>query len=865
MDEMWLTRGCVWVCRNVGAAVATWPRTTITVCFVITALFSLKAAFTPQVSAMDGWANENARSRYEFSVFQEFLDTEGQGITLLLLLRARDNGSMIRPDYLNETVKILDLVSSKFLIYDADLRKNQSFNEFCGGFCQASEPVRQFYNGMRVLAANASFEIEDRIDLSYPTSEMFSRKFSLLPNFFGVEFEDDGKTLKFVAMVALIFRAEKHPSWTAKMVKQWELGVQDYFEKNFEHGKIEVNPISVAIVEHDIMLAGKSLQPFLAIGFIIMCTFCTATTILSSVIMYHQNASINKVILAITACILPFMACGTAFGTVFLLGVTFSPILNVTPFLVLAISVDDAFLMVHAWNRIEKNDYLEPKSRQEKLVQVLIETGPAITISAFTNILAFVIGAYSSPPEIRLFCIGNAVCIFMDMLYQLTFYTAVMALFADSAVQYSEKEESSRLKTAAQDFLHWYTGLVSNWKVSLAVMLIWVVYVGGAIVGLFYVSIDLSPQKMFLPDSKLIHIDRIRNKFMVPFYTPATVVVNNPGNLSDPENVQELLALKHAFESLPDAIGPESTKFFLDDYITYKESLGDELEADPDAGTLDSFLSWLEYSFWKGFVKLENTTDGPTASRFIFITGYHGQHLVSWKEKGHLLKSLREQVDRFGRQFNATVFSDDAFYIDLLEAIPTITWQSFLATFACVILVCAMFINHIATVLFVSMAILATCVGVFGYMSLLGFSLDPIIMSIAIMCIGFSVDIPAHVSFHYHAARSYMTKKGTSSTLSSESEGNSSKYRLRLQHTLCSVGFPVVQAGVSTNLCALPLAFVPLYMAQVFAFAMLMCISISLIHGVLILPAMFCLYDRVLPLSHHCSSYIQKRRKCSPS
>ncbi|ETN81235.1 hypothetical protein NECAME_17929, partial [Necator americanus] len=136
---------------------------------------------------------------------------------------------------------------------------------------------------------------------------------------------------------------------------------------------------------------------------------------------------------------------------------------------------------------------------------VLIETGPAITISAFTNILAFVIGAYSSPPEIRLFCIGNAVCILMDMLYQLTFYTAVMALFADSAVQYSEKEESSRLKTAAQDFLHWYTGLVSNWKVSLAVMLIWVVYVGGAIVGLFYVSIDLSPQKMFLPDSKLIH------------------------------------------------------------------------------------------------------------------------------------------------------------------------------------------------------------------------------------------------------------------------------------------------------------------------------------------------------------------------
>ncbi|VDM67440.1 unnamed protein product, partial [Strongylus vulgaris] len=168
--------------------------------------------------------------------------------------------------------------------------------------------------------------------------------------------------------------------------------------------------------------------------------------------------------------------------------------------------------------------------------------------------------------------------------------------------------------------------------------------------------------------------------------------------------------MKQAFESLPDAIGPESTKFFLDDYILYKESVREELETDPDADSLESFLSWMEYSFWKGFLKLGNSTDGPTAEKFMFFTGYHGHQLISWTEKGHLLKSLRDQVDRFGKQFNATVFSDDAFYIDLLEAIPTITWQSGLATFTCVIFVCAMFINQFATVVFVSSAILATCI-----------------------------------------------------------------------------------------------------------------------------------------------------------
>ncbi|KAK6011262.1 hypothetical protein OSTOST_23664, partial [Ostertagia ostertagi] len=41
--------------------------------------------------------------------------------------------------------EILEFVSSHFPMYDADLGKNQSFDEFCRGFCQANEPVRMFY------------------------------------------------------------------------------------------------------------------------------------------------------------------------------------------------------------------------------------------------------------------------------------------------------------------------------------------------------------------------------------------------------------------------------------------------------------------------------------------------------------------------------------------------------------------------------------------------------------------------------------------------------------------------------------------------------------------------------------------------
>jgi len=93
-------------------------------------------------------------------------------------------------------------------------------------------------------------------------------------------------------------------------------------------------------------------------------------------------------------------------------------------------------------------------------------------------------------------------------------------------------------------------------------------------------------------------------------------------------------------------------------------------------------------------------------------------------------------------------------------------------------------------------------------------------MAAMIISVGFSVDIPAHVSYHYHSA-GFHGEVGV---------------KERLRATLASVGFPAVQvrllgigppiflhnplnvglqASLSTNLCVLSLLFVPLYMAHV--------------------------------------------------
>lgn len=123
-------------------------------------------------------------------------------------------------------------------------------------------------------------------------------------------------------------------------------------------------------------------------------------------------------------------------------------------------------------------------------------------------------------------------------------------------------------------------------------------------------------------------IDQIREKEIVPLYTLATVFVNTPGNLSDPARRKRLNSMINDLESLPESWGPETTNYFMRDFIEFEQSgmgMHDESESmmmresssiDTAIGTtnrterfnlddLPVFLNWPEYSFWQGFLRME--------------------------------------------------------------------------------------------------------------------------------------------------------------------------------------------------------------------------------------------------------------------
>lgn len=131
-------------------------------------------------------------------------------------------------------------------------------------------------------------------------------------------------------------------------------------------------------------------------------------------------------------------------------------------------------------------------------------------------------------------------------------------------------------------------------------------------------------------------------------------------------------------------------------------------------------------------------------------------------------------------------------------------------------------------------------------------------MAALIMSVGFSVDIPAHICYHYYKTRTLHPSRPTAGLPEFESVSTDSPTGLpsastksvnrRLKNTLSAVGFPVVQAGVSTNLCVVGLLAVPMYMGEVFVACMLLCISLGLVHGLVVLPVLFHLHHRVSTL-----------------
>ena len=103
-------------------------------------------------------------------------------------------------------------------------------------------------------------------------------------------------------------------------------------------------------------------------------------------------------------------------------------IMEVVPFLVLAVGVDNIFILVQYFQRYQ------PKNRSETLevqvATVFAKVAPSMLLSSCAECLAFFLGAMTPMPAVRTFSLYAGMAVAFDFLFQITCFVGLLTLDA---------------------------------------------------------------------------------------------------------------------------------------------------------------------------------------------------------------------------------------------------------------------------------------------------------------------------------------------------------------------------------------------------------------------------------------------------
>ncbi|XP_044489407.1 NPC intracellular cholesterol transporter 1 [Mangifera indica] len=130
----------------------------------------------------------------------------------------------------------------------------------------------------------------------------------------------------------------------------------------------------------------------------------------------------SKVLLGLSGVILVMLSVLGSVGVFSAIGVKSTLIImEVIPFLVLAVGVDNMCILVHAVKRQSLELPLE-----ERISNALVEVGPSITLASLSEFLAFAVGSFIPMPACRVFSMFAALAVLLDFLLQVTAFVALI-------------------------------------------------------------------------------------------------------------------------------------------------------------------------------------------------------------------------------------------------------------------------------------------------------------------------------------------------------------------------------------------------------------------------------------------------------
>merc|ERR1712130_376313 len=248
----------------------------------------------------------------------------------------------------------------------------------------------------------------------------------------GIQYSEDGKIIGAASTMMKFFTAmnsteallnpvpETPSSATSRATFDFESSLLETLqEKAFYPPGLESNAAVQFSMPVEMDNAIKSGIPLLAVGFALMFIYVLLMLGKFNIVEHRAWLTLPALTSVIFGIIFSVGICSA-------LGFPFTDFHLVMPLILLAIGIDDAFVVVRALDNLTEEDNQKPM--EQKFGKVMKHAGVSITITSLTNIVAFATGGITVIPGLSSFCIYCSVGLVSIYAFTISFFFATLVL-----------------------------------------------------------------------------------------------------------------------------------------------------------------------------------------------------------------------------------------------------------------------------------------------------------------------------------------------------------------------------------------------------------------------------------------------------
>ncbi|XP_048012716.1 patched domain-containing protein 3-like [Megalobrama amblycephala] len=541
----------------------------------------------------------------------------------------------------------------------------------------------------------------------------------------------------------------------------------------------------------------------------------------------------TKVWVAVFGVVSAGMAVLASFGLLLFCGMPFAMTVETAPFLILGIGVDDMFIMISCWQKTEVN-----KAVEIRLAETYKEAGVSITITTLTDVLAFYIGLMTPFRSVQSFCMYTSTALLFCYVFNITFFGACLALngrrekgnrhwLTCMKVPEATGDDGGCCVGGAYDknthkefempmdsfFKNYYGPFLTRVWVKMLVCLIYAGYLAASVYGCFQMQEGLDVKNLATDGSYVGSYYDKEDEFFSNFGPNVMLVIKDDKFQYWNTTARESLELcLESFQNLTVADSGIPPVSWLSEYMQFGQNtvinLNNEIQF---KSHLTAFLNL------SGFSQDVNFTNNQIHASRMFVQTVNIRTSIDEK---NMLNAFRETAENCGKlqtPVDLIVYHPTFIYFDQFAVIISNTIQNLVVATCVMLVISLLLIPNPLCSLWVTFSIASVIVGVAGFMALWDVSLDAVSMIILVICIGFSVDFSAHISYAF-----------VSSEKSSANE--------KATDAINKLGYPIIQGAVSTIAGVVVLSAAKSYIFRTFFKIMFLVILFGAVHGIVFIP-----------------------------